>query len=185
MIRLGFCLDLTEPENIEYLTDVYEDYKANLEFAGEKPPRNSRKYRKLDRAVFEYAYRVIEATQHPRKVDTAHGVFVSRDGDKRIWDGSWISRDTHIQLCVRNPACLLGAWLHYPTGLEVKDVHEALQAMKRYKPALPSSSQIISDAKKAFQAMSQLERIDLMVKAGVMTKKQAEKARTQLAGGKG
>lgn len=128
MIRLGFCLDLTEPENVKYLADIFESYKASMELTGEEPLTNSRQYRKLDCAVFEYAYKVIEASEPNLTVDTARGVFVPKDGSKRIWEGSWISRDTHIQLCVRNPASLLGAWLHHPTGLGVNDVCEALQA---------------------------------------------------------
>jgi hypothetical protein len=127
MIRLGFCLDLTEPENIEYLGDTFESYKKARELAGEPLPRNKRKYRRLDREVFEYAYEVIENSEPNLKVDTARGIYVPTDGAKRIWDGSWISRDTHIQICVRNPASLLGTWLHYPTGLGVNDVCQALQ----------------------------------------------------------
>ena len=133
MIRLGFCLDLTEPENVEYLADIFSDYKVHRERAELPLPKNRRKYRKLDCAVFEYAYRVIEASEPNSKedtalkVDTARGVFVPADGRTRVWPGSWISRNTHIQLCVRNPASLLGTWLHYPTGLEVKDVCKTLQ----------------------------------------------------------
>ena len=128
MIRLGFCLDLTEPENVEYLGEIFKSYKESMELAGEDLPENNRKYRKLDRAVFEYAYEVIEDSEPNRKVDTARGIYVPTDGAKRIWDGSWISRDTHLQLCVRNSANLLGTWLHYPTGLGVNDVCQALQA---------------------------------------------------------
>ena len=95
---------------------------------GSPLPKNNRKYRKLDCDVFEYAYRVIEKSERNSVVDTARGVFVPSGGDRRVWEGSWISRDTHIQLCVRNPANLLGTWLHYPVGLEVNDVREALQA---------------------------------------------------------
>jgi hypothetical protein len=62
-------------------------------------------------------------------IDTARGVYVPSGGDRRVWEGSWISRNTHIQLCVRNSANLLGAWLHYPTGLGVSDVCEKLQAI--------------------------------------------------------
>lgn len=128
MIRLGFCVDLTEPENVEYLGKIYESYKESMELTGDPLPTNERHYRRLDRAVFDYAYEVIEASEPNLKVDTARGIYVPKDGTKRIWDGSWISRDTHIQLCVRNPSSLLGAWLHYPTGLGVNDVCEALQA---------------------------------------------------------
>jgi hypothetical protein len=127
MIRLGFCLDLTEPENVEYLGEVFASYKKSMESANVPLPRNSRKYRKLDRAVLEYAYGVIEESEPNARVDTSRGVYLPTDRARRIWDGSWISRDTHIQICVRNPASILGAWLHYPTGLEVNDVCEALQ----------------------------------------------------------
>jgi hypothetical protein len=128
MIRLGFCLDLTEPENVEYLVEIFESYKVAMESAGEKLPKNNRRYRKLDRAVFEYAYAVIENSEPNLKIDTSRGIYVPTDGAKRIWDGSWVSRDTHIQLCVRNSANLLGTWLHDPTGLGVNDVCQALQA---------------------------------------------------------
>jgi hypothetical protein len=128
MVRLGFCLDLTEPENVEYLGEIFQYYKKAMELAGEDLPENNRKYRKLDRAVFEYAYKFLEDSEPNLKVDTARGVYVPGGGSKRIWDGSWISRDTHIQICVRNSASLLGTWLHYPTGLGVNDVCQALQA---------------------------------------------------------
>jgi hypothetical protein len=124
MIRLGFCLDMTEPENVEYVKEIYDSYK---DVVGENLPKNNRKYRKLDNAVFEYAYKVIEAAAPKQKVDTSRGVYVPTDGGKRIWDGSWISRDTHIQLCVRNMSSILGTWLHYPDGLEVEDVCKTLQ----------------------------------------------------------
>lgn len=127
MIRLGFCLDLTEPENVEYLVEIFDSYSESMELAGAALPKNGHKYRKLDCSVFEYAYKVIEDSEPNSTVDTARGVYVPTDGTTRIWPGSWISRDTHIQLCVRNPSSLLGTWLHYPTGLEVNDVCQALQ----------------------------------------------------------
>lgn len=125
-IRLGFCLDLTEPDNLEYLRESYEFYREDMAAAGRALPENSRKYRKLDRAVFEYTYQQIEEQQHV-KVDTARGIYVPAGGAKRIWAGSWISRETHIQLCVRNPASLLGIWPHYPNDLGVDDVCQAIQ----------------------------------------------------------
>ena len=63
MIRLGFCLDLTEPENVEYLGEIFDDYNESMELAGAPLPKNSRKYRKLDCAVFEYAYKVLEGVR--------------------------------------------------------------------------------------------------------------------------
>ncbi len=147
MIRLGFCLDLTEPENIDYLSGIFDDFRANLDMAGVPLPKNDRQYRRLDCAVFEYAYRSIEETGSGLTVETARGVFVPRDGGKRIWEGSWISRDSHIQLCVRNPSNLLGAWLHHPTGLGVTDVCQAIQAgTALVDPANPPRPQEIPGA---------------------------------------
>lgn len=54
-------------------------------------------------------------------------------------------------------------------------------SVKRYKLALPSSSQKIRKVKKTFRSMTKLRRIDLMVKSGAMTELQAEKARKKLA----
>jgi hypothetical protein len=128
MIRLGFCLDLTEPENVEYIGKVFESYKEAKGMANAPLPTNRHHYRKLDCEIFNFAYKVIEDSEPNLKVDTTRGVYVPTDGSKRVWDGSWISRDTHIQLCVRNPASILGTWLHYPTGLEVNDVCRGLRA---------------------------------------------------------
>ena len=127
MIRLGFCLDLAEAEHVEFMKDAYESYKDRMVSTGNPLPTNNRQYRKLDHDVFEYAYKTIDDSEPNLKVDTARGIYVPKDGSKRIWEGSWISRDTHIQLCVRNPKSLLGAWLHEPTSLGVEDVCKALQ----------------------------------------------------------
>jgi hypothetical protein len=51
---------------------------------------------------------------------------------------------------------------------------------KRYKLALPSSSQRIRKAKKTLQSMPMENQIDLMVKAGAMTQQQGEKAKQKL-----
>lgn len=127
MIRLGFCLDLTDPDNIEYLEDIFITYKKSIESYGYSLPKNDRHIRKLDCSVFEYAYDVVEQSVPISRVDTARGIYVPKDGTKRVWDGSWISRDTHVQLCVRNQSNILGAWLYYPKRLETKDVCEALR----------------------------------------------------------
>ncbi len=127
MIRLGFCLDLTEPANVEFMDSAFAGYKKSVELSGGSLPKNERHYRRLDRAIFEYAYTLVEESDPDSQVDTARGVYVPTGGKRRVWAGSWISRDTHIQLCVRNPKSILGAWLQYPTSLEVNDVREAIQ----------------------------------------------------------
>ena len=53
-------------------------------------------------------------------------------------------------------------------------------SVKRYKLGLLSSSQRIRKAKMTLKEMSKLRRIELMVKAGAMTVKQAEQAKKKL-----
>jgi hypothetical protein len=126
MIRLGFCLDLTEPENVEFLTDAFQSYSEMKRLAHAELPTNHRWFRRLDCEVFEHLYKKIHGETERSEVDTARGIYVSTDRAERVWPGSWISRNTHIQLCVRNPASLLGTWLHYPADLEANDVCKAL-----------------------------------------------------------
>jgi len=122
MIRLGFCFDLLDPSNVEYLLGVFEDYRESVELAGKILPENNRKYRKLDCAVFEYAYDVLGSASDQTTVDSSRGVYVPSGQARRVWDASWISRDVHTQICVRNPACILGTWLHHPKTLGADDV---------------------------------------------------------------
>ncbi|MFO0926971.1 MAG: hypothetical protein U0736_08005 [Gemmataceae bacterium] len=56
---------------------------------------------------------------------------------------------------------------------------------KRYKLEVPSSTQRVRKARKALREMSQVDQIDLMVKAGLMTPEQAEKAKQKLAQSQG
>ena len=41
MIRLGFCLDMTEPQNVEYVEEIYASYKGSMTMAGEDLPHNT------------------------------------------------------------------------------------------------------------------------------------------------
>jgi hypothetical protein len=138
MIRSGICLDLTEPDNVAYVREKFNDYKKAMEKVGEKLPVNTRKYRKLDCAVFEYAYKMIEELMPNQSIETSRGIYVSTDGTKRIWEGSWVSQDTHIQLCVRNRKNILRAWLHHPTKLEADDVRKTIEISRVHFSAADS-----------------------------------------------
>jgi hypothetical protein len=54
-------------------------------------------------------------------------------------------------------------------------------SVKRYKLAMPTSSQRIRKAKASFQQMSQLKKIELMVQAKAMTEIEAARAKKKLA----
>jgi hypothetical protein len=117
MIRLGFCLDLLDPYNVKYLKEIGEEYRRTEAAAGRELRENANHHKYLDCAIFQYAYAAIADAGDQLPVDTARAVYVPTGGEKRIWTRSWISEGAHIQVCVRNPACILGTWLHHPTTL--------------------------------------------------------------------
>jgi hypothetical protein len=108
VIRLGNCFDLLDPGNVavlrEYLVQMLADMAAN----NMKPPVNVRTHRKLDCALFNHMYNDLKESKRP--LDTARAVYVPTSAQKRICKGSWISEETHIQICVRSPKNILAVW---------------------------------------------------------------------------
>lgn len=142
MIRLGFCLDLLDPYNVKYLTEIYDEYRATELAAGRTTPENANHYKYLDCAVFQYAYAVIESAEGRQAVDSARAVYVPTGTNRRVWTRSWISHGSHVQICVRNPACLLGTWLHFPTELEKTDGIQTTEAAPNlFQPQDPGSGE--------------------------------------------
>lgn len=120
MIRLGFCFDLLDPPNVRYLKEIFKDYEEALRQTEGTMPTNVRHHRRLDYAVFQYAYAIVEGDAR-RSVDCARAVYVPTEGKKRVWKGSWIFGKAHIQICMRNLPCVLGTWLHLPVSQENSD----------------------------------------------------------------
>ena len=113
MIRLGSCFDLLEPSNALKLKAFYDRLKRESERAGKKLPKNYNARKKLDCAVFEYAATVFEQ-EEGESLDSIRAVYVPTSGKERLWERSWLYHETHIQLCIRNPGCILGTWLVKP-----------------------------------------------------------------------
>lgn len=110
MIRLRNCFDLLEPDNVRTLLAVRTQMERDREEAGERPFRkNARAKKYYDCLVFEYAYALFQSQENP--VDSISAVYAPSNSSSRLWKSSWISQDAHIQICVRNPSCILGAWL--------------------------------------------------------------------------
>jgi hypothetical protein len=130
MIRLGFCFDLLDPYNVRYLKEIHGEYRATETAAGRAISENANHHKYLDCAVFQYAYAAIESPEDQLTVDSARAVYVPTGDEKRIWTRSWISEGAHVQICVRNPACILGTWLHHPTVLEESDAAQTTEAAK-------------------------------------------------------
>lgn len=117
MIRLGNCFDLLDPDNIRELESYHRKFSNGAAEAGTRVPKNYNTRKYLDRAVFEFTYATLEDRGEP--VDTCRAVYVptntALDGkNSRVWTRSWITRTSHIQLCVRKESCILGSWLVKP-----------------------------------------------------------------------
>jgi hypothetical protein len=112
MIRLGNCFDLLDPDNVRVIGRIHEDYLAAEREAARMPASNVRSAKRLNCEVFEFAYAAFESREET--VDSCRAIFVP-SGPERLWEGSGINPRAHIQIVVRNPVCILGAWLAKPT----------------------------------------------------------------------
>lgn len=114
MIRLGNCLDLLEPANLQIMKGMYTQYQSWMNQHRMNLPRNVRSRKALDCAIFEHAYQLNLQDPDPRNhIDTARGVYVPMKGAK-VWPGSWLVEGAHVQLCVLNHAIsrsILGCWI--------------------------------------------------------------------------
>lgn len=136
MIRLGFCFDLLDPENVRYLKKIYGEFRSKQEAAG-APVRENYQHRKfLDCSVFQYLYAADPS------IDSVRAVYVPTGAESRVWTRSWISNDAHIQVCVRNPACILGTWLHFlPIPVDDHGQEENCDASVDVQPPHPRDRQ--------------------------------------------
>jgi hypothetical protein len=110
MIRLGNCFDLLDPDNLGILSRYRRQYEELERQRGNAPKENHNKSKYLDRAVFQFAYAAFKLSKDP--VDTCRAVFVP--SSERLWARSGVYKHAHIQLCARNPDCILGTWLVKP-----------------------------------------------------------------------
>jgi len=108
IIDLGNCLNLTESSSLKILTTSYDALKGMKLALGEPMPVNKKNNRALDCAVIEYMH---EIRQQKKEYDTVRCAFP--EGEQAYPD-SFISSRLHIQLCVRNPACIKGFFLPRP-----------------------------------------------------------------------
>lgn len=114
MIRLGNCLDLLDPVNVRWLKSVYGDMMVAWKQTNAQIPQNVRDKRNLDCAVLNWVYSQSDTANN--RIETCRGVFVPTDNKKRVWRGSWIYEEAHIQICVREPENILALWHVRPDG---------------------------------------------------------------------
>lgn len=118
VIDLRNCLDLISREDIDVLRAAHRSFLSVQKRAGLPIPKNrnpkgatdsDRVLRFLDCAVFRHLHRIIDVlvANDPEisPFDTVRGMFV--EGGK-AYPGSGIYKKSHVQIAVRNPACVKG-----------------------------------------------------------------------------
>jgi hypothetical protein len=119
MIRLGNCLDLLDPENVRWLRQAHDAMIKNWRLTKAPIPRNVRDRKSLDCAVFDVIYKRSDSA--PTPIETSRAVYVPTNRAKRVWPGSWIYEEAHIQVCVRDPQNILALWHVRPDGRYGRD----------------------------------------------------------------
>jgi hypothetical protein len=110
-IDLGYCLNLLDAQFIKALREAYDDLETASKAADRPLPVNKcvggsqdLLLRHLDCAVVEWAHQLREL-EREQPFDSARGVFV--EGEV-IYPGAGVHEFNHVQVCVRNPACIKG-----------------------------------------------------------------------------
>lgn len=111
VINLGFCLDLTDKQNLDLVRSAYRTVKKTIKKAGIKN-ENSRDdfdkiIRKLDCFVIKTVHQ-IHKEKGLRPFDSVRGVFIE---GKKLYPTSGFHEKTHIQICVVNPNAIKGYFL--------------------------------------------------------------------------
>ncbi len=108
VIQLGRCFDLLNEAITGLLTDTYHLLEAGFAEAGEGLPKNSGpegKMRNLDCLVINDC--LVRLKQQGVEYDTVRGAF--REGEE-AYPSAGFTRETHIQIAVLNPDCILGVF---------------------------------------------------------------------------
>ncbi len=121
-IRLGRCLDLLDPTNVNLLKAAHSDMAAVLESVGQPAPENANTHKYLDCDVFNYLH--AQLGRQGFRYETCRAVFVpmrSGGGMARLWRRSGVFEGGHIQVCLREQRNILAAWSVRRDGRYGKD----------------------------------------------------------------
>jgi hypothetical protein len=114
IIQLGVCLDLTNERDTTNLRTAYELVRDAYAASDHPLPENGGntsdlKARRLDCLVINYFRAKVTSVQY----DTVRGVFPE---GAPAYDGAMIMSETHVQVAVVDPSCILGVFR--PTYME-------------------------------------------------------------------
>jgi len=111
VINLGFCLDLLDFENLQFLKQGHDILSFSHSASGWSLPKNKVAgstedllLRELDCAVIETIHQV-RRDNNLRPFDSIRGVFWE---GKELYPNAGFREKDHIQICVRNPNCIKG-----------------------------------------------------------------------------
>jgi hypothetical protein len=109
IIDLGDCCNLFDSASLQEMAESYDLLRRSHEGAGIELPENAgrdkdRPLRRLDCAVIEYMHSLRELARLPG-YDTVRAAFGEGDA---LYPGAGLSARNHIQIAVRNPACIKG-----------------------------------------------------------------------------
>ncbi len=143
ILNLRNCCDFSDKRFFDLFQKYHRELQRLSETSGEVLPVNyappgtnepDRVSRNLDCSVIEYMHsrmqksctlntlkRNEQVTKSP--FDSVRGVF--QEG-KPVFEGSGIYRDTHIQICIRNPECIVGFFM----PKEVQDYTETMEVQE-------------------------------------------------------
>ena len=110
VINLGYSLNLLDVEHLETVRTAYHTLERTSAMAGTPLPTNrgaTFKDRKLDCAVIETLHRMREE-ESLEPYQTVRGFFVEGEA---LYEGAGLRHQDHIQLCVRDTACIVGFFL--------------------------------------------------------------------------
>jgi hypothetical protein len=110
IIQLGECFDLMDTRHTAELKDAYGLFKKFRRAAGVSLPKNlgkapDKKLRHRDCAVLNFYLQALE--ERGITFDTVRCAFVE---GPYAFAGSGIRRESHIQIAVRSPACVIGVF---------------------------------------------------------------------------
>lgn len=121
-IRLGRCLDLLDPTNMNLLKAAHADMTTVLAVAGQHARENANTHKYLDCDVFNYLH--AQLARQDFRYETCRAVFVpmrSGGGMARLWNRSGVFEGGHIQVCLREQRNILAAWSVRRDGRYGKD----------------------------------------------------------------
>lgn len=120
VIDLRNCLDLVAREDVELFRAAHSSFASVQKTAKLPIPKNAsprgaknkdRVLRFLDCAVFRHLHEIIDKLSEDDPLvepfDTVRGMFVEGG---RAFSGSGIYRKSHVQIAVRNQACIKGVF---------------------------------------------------------------------------